>query len=212
MYNFYEITTLSCGLMQIPTVSIAAQSWTTDPAAKGTLLGSWHTDIGTIGQLLILRGFATAEDLATERNRALGSSDPFNAASLITALDMSSYTPFPFLPSVVPKSYNSGSGSGAVYEIRTYIQKPGGLPATIKAWEEAIGPAKEYTDHLVINLQALDGPPRIVHIWGFGSVDERMALRKKVYGKGLWPPRGGPENIAEATSWIAVPEEWSPLC
>jgi hypothetical protein len=60
-------------------------------------------------------------------------------------------------------------------------------------------------------MYALDGAPRITHIWGFHSLEERAALRAKFYAAGLWPPQGGPQQILEATSTIAIPEDDSPL-
>jgi hypothetical protein len=100
---------------------------------------------------------------------------------------------------------------GGIYEFRTYHLKPGGLPPTLAGWKKAIEPAREYTSHLAINMYALDGPPRITHIWGFESLEERAALRAKFYAAGLWPPQGGPEQILEATSTIALSEDSSPL-
>jgi hypothetical protein len=173
--------------------------------ATGELLGCWRTEIGQLGRVLLLRGFETAGDLATERRRALLSVNPFNAGSLVTALSMDSYAPFPFLPPVQTGSF------GGIYEFRTYHLKPGGLPPTLAGWEKAIQPAREYTSHLIINMYALDGPPRVTHIWGFQSLEERAALRAKFYAAGLWPPQGGPEQILEATSTIALPEDNSPL-
>lgn len=88
---------------------------------------------------------------------------------------------------------------------------PGGLPATLEGWEEAIGPAHRYTDHLVTAMYALDGDARIVHLWGFASVEERNNLRREHYASGLWPPRGGPENIAHACSTLAFAETGYPI-
>ena len=123
----------------------------------------------------------------------------------MSALSTDSYAAFPFLPPVRPATF------GGVYEFRTYRLKPGGLPPTMAAWEKAIGPARAYTAHLVINMYALDGPPRITHVWGFGSVEQRGALRAEVYGAGVWPPAGGPDQIIEATSTIALADAHSPL-
>jgi hypothetical protein len=61
-------------------------------------------------------------------------------------------------------------------------------------------------------MYALDGLPRITHIWGFESFEQRASLRATAYGAGVWPPKGGPENILEAMSVIALPEAFSPLC
>lgn len=205
MHRLYELATLSSPLLLVSQVSEAARAWVMEPDANGSLLGCWRTDIGTLGRLLVLRGFGSADELATERQRALHSTNPFNAGNTATALEMDSYAPFPFLPPVKTDTY------GNVYEFRTYKLKPGGLPPTLAGWEQAIGPAREYSAHLVINMYALDGPPRITHVWGFSSLEERAALRAKSYAAGIWPPKGGPENILEATSTIALPEAYSPL-
>lgn len=201
----YELATLSCPLLAVGQVSAGVEAWLDDPDAKGELVGCWRTEIGTLGRLIVLRGFAAPEDMTAERRRALLSANPFNAGHVITALEMDSYAPFPFLPPI-----RTGD-RGGVYEIRTYRQKPGGLPPTLAAWEAAIEPARAYTQHLVVNMYALDGAPRITHIWGFPSLEERAALRARAYEAGIWPPKGGPDQIAEATATIALPQGRSPL-
>lgn len=201
----YELATLSCSLLALGKAAEAAEAWVTDAQAKGRLLGCWRTEMGTLGRLLVLRGFDTPEDMTVERRRALLSTNPFNAGQLVTALDMDSYAPFPFLPPI-----RTGE-RGGVYEFRTYRLKPGGLAPTLAGWEAAIEPAREYTDHLVVNMYALDGAHRITHVWGFKSLEERAQLRGEAYGAGVWPPKGGPEQILEATSTIALPLGFSPL-
>lgn len=201
----YELATLLCPLLAVGQVSAGVEAWLDDPDAKGELVGCWRTEIGTLGRLIVLRGFAAPEDMTAERRRALLSANPFNAGHVITALEMDSYAPFPFLPPI-----RTGD-RGGVYEIRTYRQKPGGLPPTLAAWEAAIEPARAYTQHLVVNMYALDGAPRITHIWGFPSLKERAALRSRAYEAGIWPPKGGPDQIAEATATIALPQGRSPL-
>ena len=201
----YELASLTGHALGAGTLSERARGWMSDPAALGKVLGIWRTDIGIVGQLLILRGFEAEADLRKERDRALSSADPFHCGGLATSLSMESYAGFPFLPPVAPGDY------GGIYEFRTYHLKHGGLPVTMKAWEAAVGPAREYTDHLVTNMYALDGPPRITHIWGFSSLEERTRLRSSHFGSGLWPPKGGPDQIDHATSTIALAEPGLPL-
>ncbi len=201
----YELATLACPLLALGEAAAGADAWVTDGEAGGRALGLWRTEVGALGRVLVLRGFETAEAMATERRRALLSASPFNAGSLVTGLDMDSYAPFPFLPPI-----RTGD-RGGLYEFRTYRLRPGGLPSTLSGWEAAIEPARAYTAHLVVNMYALDGAPRITHIWGFASLEERAALRAQAYGTGLWPPKGGPEQILEATSSIALPEARSLL-
>ena len=83
-------------------------------------------------------------------------------------MDFDSYAPFPFLPSVKPGKY------GAVYEIRTYKLKHGGVPNTIAAWRPP-SPERIKLSPLVIAMYALDGPPRFT-ISGHSSAS-MLALR-----------------------------------
>ena len=200
MSEFYELTSLACPMLGTSEVAKAARDWISATDAIGTPLGFWRTEFSTLGRLLILRGFDTADALRQERRRALLSANPFNARDLITALEMDSYQRFPFLPPARPGAH------GDVFEFRTYKLKPGGLPPTLAGWEAAIAPAREYTAHLVINMYALDGPPRITHIWNFESLAQRASLRSTAFSAGVWPPKGGPENVLEAVSVIAMPE------
>lgn len=201
----YEMTTLACPLLALEKAAEGAGAWVHASQARGRLLGCWRTEMGTLGRLLILREFETIQDITVERRRAILSANPFNAGSVVTALEMDSYMPFPFLPPIRTGKW------GGIYEFRTYRLKPGGLPPTLAGWEAAIEPAHEYTSHLVVNMYALDGAPRITHIWGFNSLEERAGLRARVYSAGIWPPKGGPDQIIEATSTIALPLDGSPL-
>jgi len=98
-----------------------------------------------------------------------------------------------------------------VYEFRTYRLRPGGLAPTLAGWRAAVAPAHDSTRHLVVNMYALDGVPRITHIWAFESLEDCARLRADVYGAGVWPPKSGPEQILKATSVIGLPDALSPL-
>lgn len=200
-----ELATLSYSPPVLGQAAGGVEVWIGDTEAKGRLLGCWRTEIGTLGRMLVLRGFDAPEDMMRERRRALLGANPFDAGSQTAALEMESYAPFPFLPPI------RMGDRGEVYEFRTYWLRPGGLRPTLAAWEASISPARAYTDHLVVTMYALDGPLRITHIWAFASLEERAALRGWAYGAGVWPPQGGPEQILHATSTIALPQERSPL-
>jgi len=200
----YELTKLSGPLLELPTISAAAVDWMAG-ADAGQVLGYWHSEIGELGLVLILRSFASHDELAAERQRYNQSAHPFKDKGLIRSVRQESYQAFDFLPAVEPRAL------GGLYEFRTYWLKPGGLPPTLAAWQAALEPAKAYTEHLVVNMIALDGPPRITHIWGFDSIQQRFDLRAAHYAAGLWPPRGAPEQIERATSLIALAGEHSRL-
>ena len=199
----YELTTLACAPLTEETVAAAARNWIAQ--GPGRFLGAWRTEIGDLFQVRLLRRFDTADALEEERRRALMDPAPFGISDPAIRLTKERYARFPFLPEVEPATF------GSFYEFRTYFLKPGGLAPTLNSWQDAIAPAADYTSHLVVNMYALDGPPRITHIWGFSSLEERAALRARHYAEGLWPPKGAPEQIAKATSTICIPEPYSPL-
>jgi len=60
------------------------------------------------------------------------------------------------------------------------------------ASQKALKPTKAYTDHLVINMIALDGPSRIAHIYGFESIQQCFDLRASLYATGFWPLQSTP--------------------
>lgn len=199
----YELVTLSSSPLAQDAVSKAAHDWVLK--GEGELVGAWRTEIGELFQIKLLRRYDSITAPDNERMRTLSSGKPFGVDDPSGRLQLERYERFPFLPEVAPKEF------GRFYEFRTYFLRPGGLPPTLAGWKAAIAPAHEYTAHLVVNLYALDGLPRITHIWGFSSLEQRAKLRARHYAAGLWPPKGGPEQIARATSTICIPEPYSPL-
>jgi NIPSNAP len=200
----YELTTLSSHILKLPQVIANAETYLHRPGSTGRWLGAWTSENGRLGSVRLLRGFADAEELAHERMRALHHVDPFGAAASECGIEMESYAGFPFLPPVEPGSF------GKYYEFRTYWLRPGGLTPTIEAWEAAM-PERSKRSPLTVNMYAVDGAPRITHIWPWQSLDERIAIRAKSYADGIWPPKGGPHQFFEATSTIWIPTDNSPL-
>jgi NIPSNAP len=201
----YEIATLSLRLGTAPKVVAGIDSYVREDGAKGRLLGCWLSEIGTLNQMIVLRGFDDAEELAAERRRARTSGNPFHCGEMLTDLRLDGYAPFPFLPPVTPGTF------GKVYEIRTYALKDGGVEPTVAAWQAAI-PERVKLSPLTIAMVALDGPARFTHIWPYASLDARAAVRADSVTKGIWPPKGGPDWLTgDMVSTIALPTAISPL-
>ncbi|WP_067683129.1 NIPSNAP family protein [Nocardia miyunensis] len=201
----YELTHLAMKLYTVPKALSALRDYTTGAPARGRLLGCWETEHGVIvGRVLLLREFTDAETLAEERQRILTSSDPFGAGEYLDSFTVETYAPFPFVPPVQTGRY------GDVYEFRTYELKVGGLTPTMAGWAAAL-PERTELFPLTTAMYGLDGTPRITHIWPFPSLDQRLAIRRESNERGIWPPENGPENIAHATSTIAIPAGFSPL-
>ncbi len=205
----YEIATLTLPFGTAGAAAAAVDAFVRSPDAQGELLGCWTSDIGALNQMIVLRGFADAATLLTERRRTQRSADPFGCGALAVSMQFEAYEGFDWLPAVRP-SAESGI-RGPVYEIRTYGIKPGGVQMTSDLWQRDL-PARHELSPCVGAMVALDGPLRFTNIWAYPSIDARSKARADAVAAGIWPPKGGPAWLTTAMfSTIALPTAVSPL-
>lgn len=197
----YHWTTLTIALGTANQVLPGVERWCA--AAPGTLLGCWTADVGDLNRVHILQGLADHGASDAERRRALMSDDPFHAAGHITALSVDRMSAFPGVPPV------QTGRMGPVYEIRSYTLRPGGLPTLLGRWSEML-PARNALSPILIAMHALDGAPRIVHVWPYPDLAARDRLRTEAVSRKIWPPPTAPQ-IAAMQSSIAFPTPFSPL-
>ena len=201
----YEVATITVPIGVTPKALPRIREFVSDSAAKGTLFACWHSEIGALNQIMVLRGFTGETELAQERERMLLGGDPFGIADVLTSLTLDTYAPFPFLPPIEP------GGLGPFYEVRVYGIKPTGLAPTIEAWRNAVGPRTELSP-LVMAMYAVDGlVPRFMNIWPYRSLDDRQRARTAAVAAGIWPPKGGPEHLTTLQSSFFLPADFSPL-
>lgn len=206
---YYELATLTLPMGTAADAAPQVHAFCTAPEAGGELLGCWTTDIGTLNQMLVLRGFADLADLQAERERTRHSASPLGCGTLAQRIEQHSYRGFPWMAPVRP-SAESGI-RGPVYEIRTYGILPGGLQPTIDLWQQHV-PARSQLSPCVVAMVALDGPMRFTNIWAYPGLDARSRIRAQAVAEGVWPPKGGPAHLStEMVSTIALPTAVSPL-
>ena len=200
----YDFVTLDIVLGQSAPAQAAVAAYMASPANTGTYLGLWESDIGRFGRHYLLRAYADRVALDAERRALMLSPDPFGLGATLAALSLEAYALFPDQPDVQPGAH------GRVYEFREYHQVPGGLSRSIPAWADAL-PVRQPLSPVLAVMYALDGPPRMLHIVPWQSLDERAAMRKQLAAAGIWPPKGGPQQVAKGEISIAVPVAGSPL-
>lgn len=206
---YYELATLTIHMGTTAAAAENVQAFCQEPNAQGELLGCWFSDIGTLNQLIVLRGFDSLQALQAERERTQQSASPFGCAAMLVKLEQHSYKGFPWMKPVRPSSETGITGP--VYEIRTYGIKAGGLQPTIDLWQEYV-PLREKISPCTIAMVALDGPLRFTNIWPYPTLDARSKARADAVAQGIWPPKGGPANLTtDMTSTIAMPTAVSPL-
>jgi hypothetical protein len=203
--KYYELITLKTVIFGAGKMADGIQAFLNAPEAKGTLYGAWFSDVGSLNEVYLLRGFNSLEEMYEERDRIRLSSDPFNGGENLLHYSCDSYKALDFMPEIEPGEF------GKVYEIRTYQPTLNGLAPTIEKWREAVPKRVEYSP-LTIAMYSLDGPTRFTQIWPYDSANARAEARGKSVADGVWPPAGGPAFLRpEMESTMAIPMPFSPL-
>ncbi len=201
----YELTTFTVPVATNAEALPAIRDFVQSPAALGTLLGCWYSELGALNEITVLRRYADANERQAEFQRVLLGGKPYGLENLLVAMRSETYALFPFLPEIEPGEH------GPFYEFRTYNLKPSGVAPTIAAWEAIIAERSKLSP-LLGALYALDGTtPRFLHIWPWKSLDERLKIRAASVEQGVWPPKGGPAQLKEMRSSIFLPAAFSPL-
>lgn len=171
----------------------------------GELLACWYSDIGALNQILLIRAAPDIMRIHADRVKLLKTENPFGVGEYIVGMSMDTYVSFPFMPPMKAGQY------GPVFEVRTYVLKPDGVPATIELWRKSV-PGRTTLSPLLAAMHSTTGTvTRFTHIWPYADLNERTRLRAKAVADKLWPPPGGPDHLAMMQSDIYVPADFSPM-
>ncbi|OLB75717.1 MAG: hypothetical protein AUI16_10975 [Alphaproteobacteria bacterium 13_2_20CM_2_64_7] len=200
----YEVTiiTVRPGAEQ---KALARLKETLPTAAGDGLLACWCSDIGALNRILLIRAAPDITRIHAEREKILRSGNPFGVGEYIAATSMDTYVSLPFMPPVTAGQY------GPVFEVRTYVFKPGGVAPTIELWREW-APRRATVSPLLAAMHSITGTvTRFMHIWPYPGLEERARLRAKAIADKVWPPPGGPDHFTAMQSDIYLPADFSPM-
>ena len=171
----------------------------------GELLACWRSDIGALNRILLIRAAPEVARVHADREQLLRSESPFGIGEHIEAVSMDTYASFPFMQPM------TAGQCGPVFEVRTYVLRPDGLPATIELWRQWV-PGRAKLSPLLAAMHSITGTvTRFMHIWPYASLDERSRLRAKALADKVWPPPGGPHHLQMMQSDIYLPADFSPV-
>jgi hypothetical protein len=201
----YDVTILSIRPGGTPKSLALLSDWITANKGRGELLACWYTEIGALNRVLVIRGYADEASLGADRAALATREDRFGVGDLLIGVETDTYVAFPFIEPIKAGSY------GPVYEVRTYLLKPGGLAGTMEAWRKSV-PERMKLSRVTAAMYSITGPtPRFVHIWPYASLEERQRIRKEAVEKKIWPPPGGPDRLLAQQTDIYLPAPFSPL-
>jgi len=201
----YDVTILTIRPGGTPKSLALLNDWIAANKGTGELLACWSAEIGALNRVLLIRGYADEASLGAERAALGAREDRFGVGDLLTGVETDTYVPFDFIEPIKPGAY------GPVYEVRTYLLKPGGLPGTMEAWRKSIAERMKLS-RVTAAMYSITGlTPRFMHIWPYASLEERQRIRKEAVAKKVWPPPGGPDRLVAQQTDIYVPASFSPL-
>ena len=169
------------------------------------LLACWYSEIGALNRIMIIRKTQDAATSLETRLATLAERSPLGIGEFIAEMSMDTYVSFDFVEPMRPGEF------GPWYEVRSYALKPDGLAPTIELWRKAV-PGRRTVSPLLAAMTSVTGTvTRFLHIWPYPTLDERVRLRDKAVGDGVWPPPGGPSHLTAQQTDIYLPAAFSPM-
>jgi hypothetical protein len=202
----YEIRTYT---LRPGTVAEVEQRWAEAYPAReqySRLAGFFRTEIGPLNEVIHIWPYADLAERA--RIRAEAARDPAwppKTAEFIVNQKVEILAPFPFAPQWTP------GADGPVYEMRQYTFRAGTLPDIMASWEAALPARLEFSSPVLLgNLEFGPSANSFIHMWAYGSLEERNTVRRQATATGKWPPAGGRDRYLTQSNKILLPAPFSP--
>jgi hypothetical protein len=96
-----------------------------------------------------------------------------------------------------------------IYEMRTYLMKPGSIPEVEKRWAAALPERLKLSPLAGFWRTEVGSLNQIIHVWPYKDLNERDTIRAKAVQMGIWPPKAM-EFILEMESKILHSAPFSP--
>jgi NIPSNAP len=181
------------------------EQWLKANPRKGEFIGCLTSEIGCLNRILLLHHYTSDADLAADRDAVAKDANPYGCVELTDGRSTDTFTQFPFLPPIKPGQY------GPIFEVRTYLLKPTGLPPTIAAWTKQAPERMKLSPILAAMYSTTGEVTRFLHIWPYPDLATRAATRKTAIETGVWPPPGGPDHLLTMHTDIYLPAAFSPM-
>ncbi|MGH8010042.1 MAG: NIPSNAP family protein, partial [Candidatus Binatia bacterium] len=129
---------------------------------------------------------------------------PPKVLDLIETMEAEIFLPAPFMQPLPNQRL------GNVYEMRTYLYRPGTMAEVLKRWAEAV-PQRVQLSPLVACLYSEIGElNKFVHIWAYQDLEERDRIRAESLKLPQWPPNTREFMVSQANK-ILLSAAFSPL-
>ncbi len=165
----------------------------------------WHTEIGPLNQIIHVWPYESLQHRTDARSQAIKSGKwPPPIGKFIEHMESEIFLPAAFMDPLVKHQL------GPIYEIRTYMCRPGSLPTILEQWAKAIPQRTQLSPLAACWYSGLGELNKFVHIWPYVSLEERARIRAEAAHLSDWPPTIG-EFLIRQESKIVLPAAFSPM-
>ena len=169
------------------------------------LAAFWYTEIGALNQVIHVWPYENTLERSKIRADAIKRGIwPPKTSEFIAEMKSEIFEPLPFSPPLTP------SNQGPYFEMRSYVLKPGGIPAMAQRWGEYLPGRTKLSPLTGVFTSDIGGLNQWVHVWAYKSLDERIAIRRKAAAEGIWPPPGDSPVVKQETK-ILLAAPFSPI-
>lgn len=171
-----------------------------------SLLGVWQSVLGDTSRVYVLEKLSEDAPDITAPGDILEGTGLFSAAPYCSAIESDHGVPLSCLPEVTTGEF------GPFYEIRSYELYPHlALARAQEAWKKHITTRLAIAPIAAVFHTTSGLSPRLIHIYPYKSLLERLQVRERAIATGLWPPKGGAARNRLMKSEMTVAADFSPL-
>lgn len=180
--------------------------------AHSPLMGYWTTELGGINQAVSIWEYPSYEE-RTRVRKALSQDTRWmegyvhKALPFIQQQENVILNAFPWCPITAPKT------TGGVYELRTYIAKPGMLGAWAGIFSKGLPARSKFSSPMGMWFSEFGPLNGIHHIWHYDSLEHRGKVRSQALESAEWVDtvKRTMECIESMNSRLLLPTSFSPL-
>ena len=165
----------------------------------------WHTEIGPLNQIIHVWPYQSLQHRTNARSQAVQSGKwPPPIGKFIEHMESEIFLPAACMDPLGKRQL------GPIYEIRTYMFRPGSLPAVLEHWAKSIPQRTQLSPLAACWYSDLGELNKFVHIWPYTSLEERGRIRQEAAQLSDWPPTIR-ESLINQESKIVLPASFSPM-
>lgn len=207
----YDFRTYTLKPNAVPAVEKLFEAAMSTREKYSRLGGFFHTEFGTLNQILHIWPYEDLSDMETIRKATRidesGEWPPKGFTDYTVTMESEHFQSAPFM-----EDWTGKQKLGNVYELRRYTLQPGSAPEVLKRWGAKIEGRIALSPLAGCWISAGTGGQQNIlhHLWPYESLEHRAQVRAESIAKGVWPPKSA-EFYQRMENKVLIPAAFSPL-